>query len=527
MRRALAAAVAASLALALPEPAARAYDVEVNSETIGQGYQIIAGDRSIIQRARLDQYLGLNIFNLGPKDATGAPMARNQWYFASSMRLQFDFGDYPPGNNNLGGRDTFQEIPNNRFELLYAYFGGRDLGGFLDLKVGRQIDYDNFSFISYDGLNLLAKTPFYLAAELYAGLLVNGYLPVDSPIFRPDGTSQGTLSIHDRDAKPVIGVGLRSFGFRDLDFRLSFREILSPGTGSDCNGNTGDPQYYAIGNLERCFKVKDGTTEQSLSLTARARLADGVVIPWAGVRYDLLTMMLDTIQAGLRLTIKRDHAITLEYLYSYPTFDGDSIFNLFTHREFNDLRAGYDVRAGRFRLYGRGFARFFNDVSESTDRAGSTVAPVGPGNNLDAGGNLGLRYDLGAGFVRADGYLEYGYGGHKVGGDLSTRFKVYREVLALEGRVTLVDFNDDFRPINHATSFGFQVGGRAQLARGVLLHVILEDNINRFYSSQLRLYGVLDVTGLFGSGGPAMSPPRGVGPAMGQYGSGYGLGMGY
>ena len=86
---------------------------------------------------------------------------------------------------------------------------------------------------------------------------------------------------------------------------------------------------------------------------------------------------------------------------------------------------------------------------------------------------------------------------------------------------------DDHEKTNNTVSFGAQLGARVQFVPGVLLHVIAEDNINKFYASQFRLYAVLDISLIAGSNGFATRPPRGVGPSMGQYGAGYGTGMGY
>src|SRR4051812_5436566 len=72
------------MAALFASPAA-AYDIEVASETIGQGYQILGGNGDVISRRRLDQYLGLSVWNLGPKDAAGQPLLKNQWYFTSSF----------------------------------------------------------------------------------------------------------------------------------------------------------------------------------------------------------------------------------------------------------------------------------------------------------------------------------------------------------------------------------------------------------------------------------------------------------
>ena len=99
VRLSLVSAIASLCGLA---PNARAYDIEIATETIGQGYQLVGGDGGIVTRRRLDQYFGFHVWNLGPKDATGAPTPKNQWYFTSSFRLQFDFGDYPVGPHPRG-----------------------------------------------------------------------------------------------------------------------------------------------------------------------------------------------------------------------------------------------------------------------------------------------------------------------------------------------------------------------------------------------------------------------------------------
>src|SRR5207245_65631 len=93
--------------LALAGARALAWDVEVSSETIGQGYQLAAANGPLISRRRLDQYLGLHVWNLGPKDAGGVPLPNNQWYFSSSLRFEYDFGDYP--REQLGAIDVSPE----------------------------------------------------------------------------------------------------------------------------------------------------------------------------------------------------------------------------------------------------------------------------------------------------------------------------------------------------------------------------------------------------------------------------------
>jgi hypothetical protein len=252
------------------------------------------------------------------------------------------------------------------------------------------------------------------------------------------------------------------------------------------------------------------------------------------MRWNLLVGELDHLEAGVRFTISPRHALSLEYLYAYPTFDGDSIWNLFVRSRFDDLRLSYDVKLGPVRGYVRVFGRLFYDDGELTDRS-CTVVPVpsycsGVGNTyalsqapvldrLDAGGNIGARLDVARGYVRADAYLELGYGGRRTGFDLSTRLRIWRQILFLEGRATYAYFMDDAQPLDAGHSFGGQLGARVQLGRGIALHVIGEDNVNSFYQSQLRFYAVLDLAFLLGSNGFSQGIPRNGGPGMGGFGA--------
>jgi hypothetical protein len=509
-------------------PAAYAYDIEVNAETIGQGYQIASGAGTLISRRRLDQYLGLHLWNIGPKDNFGAPLPRNQVYFDLSLRFDTDFAsDCRPDPSGarpcvgwavpttFGGRDVSQELRNNRFELLYALAGVRDLGGLVDLELGRQLLIDQFEFTSFDGLHAAVKTPYHFAAEVWGGLLVNGTAPIDSPIFRPDGTALSPLSPHDVDYKPTLGVAVRSFGLRDLDTRFSYRRTFSPAQ------NTTE--------AERRTGAVDGTTEEKIGWSARGRLLGGRIVPWAGLRYNVLVGVFDVIQGGARFTLSKRHSLQVEYVYSYPTFDGDSIWNVFARRQFDDLRASYDLRVGRLRAYARGLLRAFHDVAETTDRVDPTLPPPSPGGlgeRLNYGGNLGGRVEVPGGYVRLDSYLETGYGGTRVGVDAATRMQVYRDFIALEGRLTYVHFRNDQRPIDSGNSFGFQVGARAALGRGILLHALLEDNFNRFYRSQFRFYLVFDFSFLLSPRGFAQAVPPGIGPGLGQFANPLGTGRG-
>jgi hypothetical protein len=461
-----------ALALVLAARPSLAYDFEVTAETIGQGYQLRAADDTLVNRRRLLVALGLAVYNLGPRDPVGRPLARNQIYVALSLRLDTDLGDFP-SLRELVGRTPERDLRADRLDILYAYVGGHDLAGFLDFRLGRQIQVDLFDYLCFDGLHLEAKTPFHVAVEAWGGLSVTGAAAVDSPIYRTDGVALGGNpqtgpDAHQEDAlAPTLGVAVRTFGLRDVSARLSYLRTVSFTDGTRSTG----------------------VVDEKLGFTARGRLF-GVVFPWFGFRYNLLAGLLDELQAGARAVLPGGHALTVEYVYAAPTFDGDSIWNVFGAQAFNDARLTWDFARGRFRLFARAFVRRFGD--ETTSWTGTSPSSLALASPLAGGGAVGLRVELGRGYVRADGYYEDGWGGVKAGVDVSGRVLIV-DGLSAEARVSYVHFEDDVRPIDHADSFGLSAGARYLLRRGLALHLLVEENVNRFYASQFRVVGVVDV----------------------------------
>jgi hypothetical protein len=72
-----------------------------------------------------------------------------------------------------------------------------------------------------------------------------------------------------------------------------------------------------------------------------------------------------------------------------------------------------------------------------------------------------------------------------------------------------------------------QLGARFAVTHGVLLHLLVEDNISALWASQFRVIALVDVSVLLGARGFGQATPRGVGPVAGNFGSGYGMGSGW
>lgn len=460
---------ALALFIVLVPSLARAYDFQIDSETIGQAYQLRAADDALVNRRRLTQYLGLHVFNLGPHDDLGRPLPRNQFFLTAAMRFDAEMGDFST-LRELAGRTPQREVYAERLDLLYAYLGGRDILGFIDFQFGRQIMVDLYDWTSFDGLHVQARTPFYVAAEAWGGLNVNGTSPIDSPVYRVDGTALGGNPLgwlgarQEEQLQPTFGIAARLYGLRDVSARFSYERTMS-GTGAP--RQPGEPAW--------------GVIDEHVGLTARGRILDGRITPWFAFRYSLLAGRLDELYAGARAQLGR-HGLSAEYVLAAPTFDGDSIWNVFASQAFDDVRVSYDVSFWRVSAYARAFVRLFFD-----DRGAAA----------SGGGWVGARLNLGRGWARVDGYYEDGYGGRRAGAELSTRIRLWGDLidgLFAEGRMSYSGFRDDIRPVDRADSFGVQAGLRISPLRGIVVHGLVEENVNRLYPSQLRVLAMLDLS---------------------------------
>lgn len=493
-----AAAIAVAVAAVASARAARAYDFILDATTIGQAYQLRAGDDTLVNRRRLTQSLALEIMNLGPRDGTGRPLPRNQASLSVLMRFSSELADFAelPA---FSGRTPERSLTRERLELLWAMACVEKLGGFLDLRLGRQIRVDLFELRAFDGLAVEVRTPIHVALEAWGGLAVSGAAPIDSPLYRADGVAlggnpRGGLAARQEEAlQPTVGLSLRADGLPWLAARLSYQRTWSP---------TGEP---------RAGEPAWGTIEERVALTARAPLLGGRLAPWFAMRWGILVGRLEELQAGVRAALGR-HAVSAEYVLSAPTFDGDSIWNVFGGDAFDDARAGWDWAGGAVRVWARAFFRRFGGRAL---RADPTAAV--PGGGEAYGGAGGLRVAGRRGFVRLDGYVETGFGGRKGGLDLAGRLRLLGrdpDGVTLDGRASYVFFADERLapgrdPATH--SLGLSLGLRWVFLRGVTFSLAVEENVNRWVGSQTRLMALLDVSFLVGTTGRGLL--RGAGGA--------------
>lgn len=504
---------------------ASAYTVEADATVVGQGYSLRTADPGgpgggvSVDRRRLTTYLGLYIGGIGRKDLDLRPSVRDQFSVTIQMRVDADFGDYlcsiarvTPSSvlgcvdpTTPGAVRTDPELSNYRPELLLAYIEGQNLGGFVDVRLGRQVMWDLLDFRGLDGAWLAVRTPIHLAVEAWGGLSQNGSLSIDPPLYVMDGTSRSLrLDPTDRAQQalalqPTVGASLRTSGLRDFQARLSYRRTFSATADTRAPGCTADGTPGCAPEM--------GTIEERLSYTMHGRLLGGRLQGWGGLRYDFLSGRFDDGQAGLRGSPAAGHFVGIEYRYSAPTWDGDSIFNVFATDPYHNLDIRYDGRhaagSGELSFYARAHGRLFQPGT----------GPM----SASLGGDAGLRYRRQHGFVRLDGFFDDGYGGLRGGGDLSGRLLLLRDTIGLEGRVMYIYWADDLRESSRSHGVSLQGGVRWAFMKGALLHLLAEDNIDRFYSSQLRLMALLDLSLLLGPHGGRRGPAGLLGAGFGEF----------
>jgi len=458
---------------------ARAYDFVLNSRTIGQGYAErrygAGGNAELLARRRVTQYLNLSVFNIEPDHWHGPDADRNLFSFEVALRFDGDFGTYL--TRRPTGPDSIGELQQSQVDILFAYLLARDVGGHVDVQLGRQLHYDLVDFYSFDGADVQAHLGRFATAQAFAGTEVRGDMPLSAPIYELDGTSSGSKDPATRPQqssawRPLVGAALAVDRASPVDVRVAYRKVFS----ETVDPRPGDPS--------------SGVNHESLSLTADAHVRDRVFLS-AGARYNLLVAAWDDQQASLRWRIGTRHALSAEYSYLAPTFDGDSIWNIFAAGAHRDFRASYDVElSALWRAHVRGFYRLFVDPTGTP----AALSDAAPGGHDAYGGNAGADVRTPRGRARVDAYAEGGAGGWKVGGDVSARWNLRPNLFDLEGRLTATAWrSDDVPQPRDAFMVGGGLGCVYHLGRKMRVHFLGEDNSGTYYRAQVRGLAILEM----------------------------------
>jgi hypothetical protein len=210
-------------------------------------------------------------------------------------------------------------------------------------------------------------------------------------------------------------------------------------------------------------------------------------VPYAAARYSLLHGLFDEAHAGLRVA-REAHSLESELFYSVPTFDGDSIFNIFSTEPYSDARATWNYRP-REAAWG-GYSRLWGRRYHSEDNA---RVSGGKANRFSGGVQLGADYRLRRDRrLRLDVFHEDGYGGLRSGAHVSSYWQ-WRKTTLFRGRLSLVNFDEDLRPDLNGLNAGAQLGTTYLINQGFAASLLIEHNSNRLDRSQLGIFATLDL----------------------------------
>src|SRR6266700_971977 len=340
------------LAISTISSPAWGYDFTVDVRTIGQGYQVRGyapdGSNQLLSRRRLTQYLSLNVFDIEPERWKDPAGGRNNLFVDVSLRFDSDFGGFLLGRPR--GDNEIRELQQNQVDVLYAVVGGRNLGGRIDFQLGRQIHYDLVDFFSYDGGDAIVRVHGPWLVEGFAGTEVRGEAPLASPVFQLDGASAGSRDPATRpeqanQLRPLVGGALAFDRGATFAARLAYRRVWS----STADRLPGEPA--------------SGVNDEKLALTGSAAWRDRLFATW-GVRYNILVAAFDDQQIGVRVRLTGRQFLSAEQAYLAPTFDGDSIWNIFSSGAYRDVRLAYEATLAQgLRARARVFVRFFSATS--------------------------------------------------------------------------------------------------------------------------------------------------------------------
>ncbi|MEJ7600319.1 MAG: hypothetical protein WKG01_20585 [Kofleriaceae bacterium] len=277
--------------------------------------------------------------------------------------------------------------------------------------------------------------------------------------------------------QPTAGITLATSRLRRFGAELGYRRTWARTVGLIGSEDRLDFPDRGLYPDEFDQAPDTGINEERIHARVHGELAAGGVgfHPYANARFSILHAALDRVDTGVRVA-RGAHSLEPAVEYFLPTFDGDSIFNVFSIEPTTDLRLGYHYD-GAFRARGAAWVRRY-------ERAGA-AGPAHAG-GLDAG----VEQTFGAWRGRLDALWDDGYGGRRVGGSGEAGWRA-RDTLWLRGRLILLGIEQEDREAYVSSSAVLSTTWK--LADAVALHAIAELDRDAIRDTEGRAIVVLDL----------------------------------
>lgn len=520
----------AAIVIATPAPA-HAYEFWLRSQTVGQAYALrsyrLVGPDLFHGRRRYTQSLALRIWDVGDLAAARRRERRPDdgllvsWH--SYLRIEHDFGDYSMGRLAISQnvrRDALDVIPElsesiAALDLLYGYVEVAGIAERATLQLGRVLVDDGWGTSGIDGARVRVELPAPLAIEAVGGLRVRASSVLGLAAYELDGTSgagcreyvegtapgTGTWKLIDRDRQientrlssdyeycpqrevrqPSIGITVATSRLRAWGAELGYRRTWSRTVGLIGDVDRLDTPDVGLYPDEFGQAPSTGINEERLHARAygRVKRGDTTLRPFASARVSLLHAALDRADAGMRVEHGR-HGLEPAVEYFFPTFDGDSIFNVFSIEPTSDARLGYTYD-GKLRGTANAWVRRYAHVGGTSSWTGG----------VDASAEYMPLPRL---RTRATALYDDGYGGRRIGASGEGGWQARRDLWLRARGIVLGVAPDDAaaQQRRYVTSSGvasltFQLGDAAAL------HAIVETNYDAIHDLQTRAIAVLDL----------------------------------
>jgi hypothetical protein len=443
----------------------------------------------------------------------------------SYLRIDHDFGDYTSGKVNVSNvrRDALDVTPELResvatLDLVYGYL---EVNGIADdratVRVGRILADEGWGPTALDGGSLRIELPQPVAVTASAGLRVRAASPFGAAAYELDGTSgaacteyveaalpgTGAWKLVDRNRaikntklgsdfeycpqrlvhQPTVGASIATSRLRRISAELGYRRTWSDTVGLIGAVDRLDFPDKGLYPNELGQAPATGVNQEHLYARASADLARGriAIQPYAGARVSLLHAALDRADAGVRLT-RGAHSLEPAVGYFLPTFDGDSIFNVFSIEPTTDARIAYR-REGTVRATAAAWLRRYSPLGDTGD--GANYA-----GGIEAGVERAVHRRL---RTRLDALWDTGYGGRRIGGSGEALWRPHDAVIVRGRLIVLGVAPDDLTRTQRYVTSSAVANGTFRVADNVAVHAITEVDNDGIHGLAIRAIAVLDL----------------------------------
>ncbi|MCK6547680.1 hypothetical protein L6R52_17650 [Myxococcota bacterium] len=502
-------ASAAAQAWPAPGGLTRAPSMSVTFRSVYHAYQVRLYDPAVATStltgaadlADSQQFRSVNPLYM-TVDAAGWNLGgAGQFDTVMSFRYRTDFGTGfhrdTPMDSGIPAVDGRNEI-----DVLTLFVDWRDaVDGRLDVRLGRQLVLDDLDWYSLDGVkgtaHLVRTASATLDVEAYVGMPVRlGQIFASEPLLG-DG--------FEIDDGPGLAFGGAVFGrfFGDLAVSAAYRqELVFRGDDLDVFRPAAiTPEELAeIDAIRAASAGKYALQEHLLGASLGYTIRPAHVDLSGSVLWNLAFSKADRIRAGASFDPAQWVHVQAEYLYVYPRFAADSIFNIFNILPYQRgrLEASLAVAPGLTLELGY----FLLAVQNEETASGRTYA----GESVAHGPSGGLVYRRGAYTFGANGEASTNFGGRYAYGGNYRRIELFGDASFLDGRVgavvragTTTVQTDWFEGLDRGdvapalTSYTLDLGARGNLTEWASARFNFIKNFESVLEGSYRVLAVLEL----------------------------------